>query len=460
MGGGKGDFASLMEGSGRETARRAARTLHNGEIVEGTVIQIGADAVFLDVGTTADGRLERADVLDRSGKLTVAVGDRIKATVVDANDAEGPLLATSVGRNKIDAAALTAAAESGMPVEGAVTRAVKGGLEVEVGGVRAFCPASQADVGFTKELDDLVGSTERFRVLEVRDGGRSVIVSRRAIIEEELEKRGRDLAASLEPGTDVEGVVTAIQKYGAFVDLGGVEGLVHISELSRARVDRVEDVVSVGDRIAVRVLGIEPGEQGPRIRLSRKALEQGARPDDAPKKNEVLTGTVSKIAAFGVFVDTDRGAGLVPVRELGLSQGADHRKAFSVGDEIQVVLSSRDRASGKLTFSARAVAAVEERENFEQFGRPDRSSAGLGSLGDVLRKKLGLPDPPPEPERPSRPEPAPAVERASREQEPTRRAAAPVAPPAPKKPTPPRERKAPPEGVVRRRKKPATPEEP
>ncbi len=364
------DFASLMRSS--DLWRTSARVVKNGDAVEGAVIQIGEEFVFVDLGGRADGRIDRGELLDSSARLRVKVGDLVRATVIDAGDPLGPLLATSFGKGSIDASGIERARELQLPVEGAVLRLVKGGAEVDVAGVRAFCPASQLDVGRAEPTEAWVGRTERFAVLEVRDGGRSVVVSRRVLLEAEREVRQREAAERLLAGTDVQGTVTSIQKYGAFVDVGGVEGLVHISELSSRRINKPEDVVKVGDAVKVRVLGTELTDGALRVRLSMKALDQSP-------------------------------------------------------------------------------------EDFEEFARGRAS--GLGSLGDVFRERLGLPPAAPEPRRTApvaaqapfapAPAPAPRVEPpppAAPVQAGVPPRAAPASTPAPA------ERRAPPDGVVRRRR--------
>lgn len=464
----KDDFASLMEASLESDTSRARRRLSSGDVVEGTVIQIGADTVFVDIGTPADARMDRSSFEDREGNLRLAVGDKVRATVVDPSP-DAPVLATSIGHGGALAGAdLSMALESGTPVEGRVSKAVKAGLEVELGSLRAFCPASQVELGYVADLTSYEGQTLEFRVLEVRDGGRSVVLSRRALLEEERRQKLEDMRGTLTPGSDLEGVVHSTQKHGAVIDLGGVEGFVHISELSPHRVERVEDVVHEGETVRVRVLAVEESHKGGlRVRLSMKALAQPAE-HELPAKDEVLEATVTRLANFGVFVDTKVGEGLVPTRELGLPHGSDHRKALPVGTKVQVVLLSRDPDSGKLRFSARGVESVVERQNYRDFSRGGGGS--LGSLGDVLRQKLGLPEPPPDAPKPAAPPPereaatSPAEARAP---SPAPAAPAPQQPepatqkpePAPQAPVPPaqepaqKERRPDPPGVIRRKRR-------
>ena len=248
------DFASLMESVTSDSSKRAARRLRRGEVTEGTVVQITADSVFVDVGGTSEARLDRAEVVDRSGELTVKIGDRVRATVTDARP--GSLtLALSIGRDgTVDAGALEAARVAGSTVEAIVRQAVKGGLEVEIGDVRAFCPASQVDLAYVADLTALVGQTVQVRVVEVRDGGRSVVVSRRAELEARRQDQQRELLERLVPGAEVEGTVHSTNRHGAVIDLGGIEGFVHVSELAHHRIGSVEEAVTVGDPVRARVL--------------------------------------------------------------------------------------------------------------------------------------------------------------------------------------------------------------
>lgn len=432
----KEDFASLMEASvkaGRGTGRR----LKNGEVVEGTVVQIGGDSVFVDVGATKEARVPRGELEDRDGNLRVAVGDRLRATVVDLN-ADIPVLAIALGRTGIDLAGLQTARETGAPVAGKVTRAVKGGLEVDVGGVRAFCPASQVELGYAADLAPYEGQTFEFKVIELKDGGRSVVLSRRALLEVERRAKESALLETLVVGADLEGTVSSVTRHGAVVDIGGLEGFVHVSELAHHRIERAEDAVSAGDRVAVRVLAIEHGDKGLRVRLSMKARVDAPEPPTV-QADEVLEAVVVKATGGGVIVSTPKGDGLVPMSELGLPPGSDHRRAFPAGRTLQVVVVQRDAARGRLRLSAVGVARVEERKNYRDFS--SGSGGSLGSLGDVLRKKLGLPDaPPPAPQATPVAAPAAAAVAVSA------MVAAPAAAASPS------ERRPDPDGVVRRKR--------
>ncbi len=378
----------MFESTSTSAAGRGMRRVRTGQMVEGTIAEISSDSVFVDIGAKAEARIERDQLTDKEGKLKVQVGEKIRATVASAGR-DGIVLVVQIGKGGVDTRSLELAKDSGVPIEGTVSKAVKAGLEVEVGGVRAFCPASQVDIGFVQDLEHFVGNKYFFKVMEVRDNGRSVIVSRKAVLKDERENQAKVVRERLSVGAELDGIVQSIQPYGAFIDLGGIEGLVHISELGHGRVEKVEDVVKIGEPVKVRVVALDTrGTSGDlKISLSMKSADQPEAASVAP--DTMLVGKVAEVAGFGVFVDTEQGRGLVPLSELGLPHGADFKRAFPIGKEVEVVVMSRDQKSGKLRLSIKGVAAAEERSNYKSFSQQNKKAAGpgkgLGSLGDLLK---------------------------------------------------------------------------
>jgi small subunit ribosomal protein S1 len=382
------DFAQMFEATAATAATLGSRRVRPGQLVEGVVAEIGSDSVFVDIGAKAEARIERDQLSDKEGNLKVKVGDKIRATVASAGR-EGILLVVQLGRGGVDTQVLELAQQSGVPIEGTVSKAVKAGLEVEIGAARAFCPASQIDIGFVQDLEHFVGNKYFFKVMEVRDGGRSIIVSRKAVLKDERENQAKAVRERLEVGAELDGIVQSIQPYGAFIDLGGIEGLVHISELGHGRVDRVEDVVKVGEAVKVRVVALDPRGTGGdlKISLSMRSSEQPEAPQQVAQ-DTLLVGKVAEVAQFGVFVDTEQGRGLVPISELGIPHGADPKRTFPIGKDVEVVVMSRDHKTGKLRLSIKGVAAAEERSNFKSFARENKKAAGakgMGSLGELLK---------------------------------------------------------------------------
>lgn len=379
-----------------EPASKGSRKLEAGQVVDGVVVAIDADTVFVDVGTKSEAHIDRRSLENDQGELGVSIGDTVRATVKNPGRRGPPLLVVAFGSGTMDARELEVAAQSGTPVEGTFTRAVKSGLEVDVGGVRAFCPASHVDLGYVGDLGVFEGQHHLFKVLEVRDAGRSVVVSRKAVLEEEKRREAQALGERLEVGAELDGIVQSLQPYGAFVDLGGLQGLLHVSEIAHTRVGDPADILSVGEKIRVKVLSIEPHtaeRRDPRISLSMKALSQPQRA--AAASAEVITAKVAKVEHRGLFVDTPAGSGFVPAAELGLPPGGDPRRAFGVGDDLEVVLQRKD-PSGKLRFSARAVEDVQAQRAFAAFRESSSKGKGkgFGSLGDLLKDSMDLPEAP------------------------------------------------------------------
>jgi small subunit ribosomal protein S1 len=247
--------------------------------------------------------------------------------------------------------ALAQAMAAKLPVEGVVTAVNKGGLEVDLGGTRAFCPASQIDVRFHDDLNVFVNQKLQFRVTEMRGG--NAILSRRALLEEERAVKAAELRKTLEVGATLEGTITSVRDFGAFVDLGGLEGLVHVSELSHQRIAHAQDAVKSGQKVRVQVLRIEKDEKGQeRIALSLRALEQdpwdAARPE--LEEGKKLTGKVVRLQPFGAFVELFPGVdGLVHVSALANRHVAHPREVVKEGETIEVQIESIDDAQRRVS---------------------------------------------------------------------------------------------------------------
>src|SRR5262245_35868899 len=337
------DFAAMFAESERGAPR--AKRPRVGDLVKGKIITIGKDSVFVELGGKAEGMLERAQVSDREGKLLVKVGDTIEARIV--SDAGGVLtLKTKLGSGPEARAELAQAMELGIPVEGLVTEVITGGLAVDVAGVRGFCPASQIDARFVDDLAVYVGQRLTFRI--TRYEPRNLVLSRRALLEEENARRAAETRKKLEPGAVVRGKVVGFKPFGAFIDLGGIEGMLHISEMGYARVEKPEDMLSMGQEVEVAVLKIEPAAKGDkageRISLSLKALASDPWRDTAGSLTEGARrrGKVTRLSQFGAFVEIAPGVeGLVHISELGAGRRINHPKeVVSVGQDVEVVVLS------------------------------------------------------------------------------------------------------------------------
>lgn len=270
------DFRALLGQFERQHAGKAKRPPQVGDLVHGTVASIGRDHVYVSLGIKSDAVIGVEDVTDPDGNLTLKVGDPVDMVVSAIDAASGALvLGAQHGRRVHGTAGLEQAYSQHLPVEGQVTAVTKGGLEVEIAGVRAFCPASQVSLQFVEDLSTYLGQRLTFRITKL-EGGRhlNLVVSRRELLEEERRAKAAELRARIVPGAALPGVVTALQPYGAFVDLGGVEGMAHISELGAGRrITHPSEVVNVGDEVQATVLSVDHDKR--RIALSLNPARQG-----------------------------------------------------------------------------------------------------------------------------------------------------------------------------------------
>lgn len=375
-------------------APKQARRPRVGDEVTAKVVVVGSDAVFVDLGTKTEGVIEHDQLRNADGELTVEVGDTITARV--ASTSGGTIvLRTRAARGPDAGSELQAAASSGLAVEGTVSAVNKGGVEVDIGGVRAFCPISQLDLRYVEDPGSYMGKKLTFRVtrFEAAQGGGkpNVVISRRALLEEENKKRAAETRAGLEVGAVVSGTVTSVKDYGAFVDLGGLDGMLHITELGFGRVDHPKDVLSVGDLVRVQVTKIEETDdpkRPERIGLSLKALQTDPWETVTAKLKEGqrLTGEVVRLESFGAFVSIDQNIeGLVHVSELGANRHVHHaRDVLSMGQKVEVLVKGIDHERKRIALSMKDVGAQKEAEQAASF-KPTGGS--LGTFADLFNKK-------------------------------------------------------------------------
>lgn len=352
-------FASLFEAEAKQSPKRGqVRSYRTGEPVEGLVVSIGKDAVFVALDGKQEGFLESNEVTDADGNLTLKVGDVVRAMIVDAGRDGAPIKLGKSAPKGRGADGLISAKEAGLAVEGLVTGVNKGGLEVTVDGVRAFCPARAADNKFVGDLNGFVGQKLQFLVTQVKDGGREVVLSRRAVLDREAAEARAKIQDKLVVGAVLRGNVTSLRDFGAFVDLGGLEALLPASELSHDRSVRPADVVKIGDAIDVQILKIEPDEkrQGQqKITLSLKALAQDPweTAAEAFAEGSIKQGRVMRLTAFGAFVQLAGGIdGLLHISELsGELDEAGKMKLPVVGDQVSVRVLKVDVAQRRIALA-------------------------------------------------------------------------------------------------------------
>lgn len=380
------DFAALFAASLKTTR------FENGQAVEGTIVAIGPDVAFVDIGAKGEATLALAEMTSEDGTVDAKVGDRVQATVVSTTG--GITLSRKLQRGAATARRLEEAFRSGLPVEGKVDAEVKGGFSVDVAGQRAFCPFSQIDIARGTDPAAHLGRVYTFRIIEFGEGGRKFVVSRRQLLEAEQQQRAEEVRRALTVGALVTGRVVSVRDFGAFIDLGGnVQGLLHVSEMGWSHVTAPSSVAAPGQDITVTVIRID--EKSGQIGLSLKQLlaDPWAAVAATYRIGQVYEGTVERHAKFGVFVELAPGVvGLMPAAESGVAREHDLQKALPVGTQVSVVVQEIDEANRRMRLSRKAVALAQEAAEVQEYTtREDagRSSAFSGSLADKLRGVLG-----------------------------------------------------------------------
>jgi small subunit ribosomal protein S1 len=351
---GSESFAALFEAEQKAKPRRsAAKGYAPGDSVEGTIVRVGRDAVFVELDGKREGWIEIAELRDEEGNVGVKVGDMLRAIVVARDDDGGAIKLGKLAPRGQGVEGLLRAKDAGLAVEGLVTGVNKGGLDVQVDGTRAFCPASQADARFVGDLQALVGQRLQFLVTQVKEGGREITLSRRALLEREAAEAREKIVGKLVAGSVMRGRVVSTREFGVFVDLGGVEALLPASELSHDRSLRPDDVVKIGDELDVQILKVEPaadGKKSPKITLSLKALAGDPWETLALTEGEVRDGRVMRLAPFGAFVQLAPGLdGLLHVSELsGELDSKGNPVLPTVGTTMRVKILKVDREQRRI----------------------------------------------------------------------------------------------------------------
>ena len=395
-------FAAMFEAS--EAAAAGQAKLEVGQRVQGRIVAIGPETAFVALGGKAEAVIGLSEFVDaESGEHGLSVGDTVEATITDDGERSGSIvLKRTFGRGGHVPGELEQALEHGIAIEGVVTGKNKGGFDVQVAGQRAFCPASQIDRRrFEGEGDEFIGQRLRFRVTKIESGGRNIVVSRRDLLEEEVAAQAAVTWQTLEVGSVVSGEVISLRDFGAFVDIGGVEGLLHVSQIGHARVEHPSEALQVGQRVEAQVVKIESGKDGrKKIGLSMRSLapDPWATAAENYPAGATVRGKVRKLETFGAFVELEPGLdGLVHVSAMALDRRIQHpREVVQPGDEVDVTVVSVDPVKKRLGLSlienARRARDAEEAQDraetqkvVDELGR----GSGLGTFADLLKKGKG-----------------------------------------------------------------------
>ncbi len=334
-------------------------TINEGEVVHGTVVRVDKDEVLVDIGYKSEGVIPVAELSIRRSVNPadeVSVGEEIDALVMTKEDAEGRLiLSKKRARFELAWKRIEAAAESGEAVLGRVIEVVKGGLILDLG-VRGFLPASLVDIRRVQDLDEFMGTELRSKVIELNRSRNNVVLSRRAVLEDERKEMRQAILDRLNPGDVVDGQISNIVDFGAFVDLDGMDGLIHISELSWSHVNHPSEVLEIGQDVKVKVLDIDRDRQ--RISLGLKQTQSDPWQQVLENYNEedVVEGRVTKVVTFGAFVEILPGVeGLVHISELAQHHVENPREVVSQGDAVNVLILEVDAERRRLSLSLKRV---------------------------------------------------------------------------------------------------------
>src|SRR3954463_7938244 len=334
-------------------------TINEGEVVHGTVVRVDKDEVLVDIGYKSEGVIPVAELSIRRSVNPadeVSLGDEIDALVLTKEDAEGRLiLSKKRARFELAWKAIERAAESEEPVLGRVIEVVKGGLILHPG-VPGFLPASLVDIRRVQDLDEFLGQELRAKVIELNRSRNNVVLSRRAVLEEERKDQRQQILDQLQPGDVVEGQISNIVDFGAFVDLNGMDGLIHISELSWSHVNHPSEVLEIGQEVKVKVLDIDRERQRISLGLKQTQSDPWQQVLENYHEDNVVEGRVTKVVTFGAFVEILPGVeGLVHISELAQHHVENPREVVSQGDTVNVRILEVDAERRRLSLSLKRV---------------------------------------------------------------------------------------------------------
>ena len=333
--------------------------INEGQVVHGTVVRVDKDEVLVDIGYKSEGVIPVSELSIRRSVNPadeVSLGDEIDALVLTKEDAEGRLiLSKKRARFELAWKNIEGAAESGEPVNGRVIEVVKGGLILDLG-VRGFLPASLVDIRRVQDLDEFLGQELRAKVIELNRSRNNVVLSRRAVLEEERKDQRQQILDQLQPGDVVEGQISNIVDFGAFVDLSGMDGLIHISELSWSHVNHPSEVLEIGQTVEVKVLDIDRERQRISLGLKQTQSDPWQQVIDSYHEDDVVEGRVTKVVTFGAFVEILPGVeGLVHISELAQHHVENPREVVSQGQPVNVKIIEVDGERRRLSLSLKRV---------------------------------------------------------------------------------------------------------
>jgi len=373
------------------------KQLSAGQKIKATVVSVSQDTIFLDVGAKSEGYLDRKELEDETGDVTVKPGDSLE--VYFLSSAQNEMLFTSkIGGGSTSRAHLEEAYRSSIPLEGFVSKEIKGGFEITVAGnIRSFCPYSQMDLKRTNDPEEYIGRHLLFKITQLSESGRNIVLSRRIILEEEREQKREELRKHLQEGMTVRGKITSIKDFGAFVDVDGIEGLIPISEIGWSRTENISDVLTEGQDVEVVILKLD--WENNRFSFSLKQALPDPWQDIAQRfpAGSSHPGTVVRLTKFGAFVNLAAGIdGLIHISKLAGGKRINHPKeVVEEGQTVEVKIEGIDQENKRLSLALVAESADEDAVDVEKETRQymqqqvkHEKNEPFGTLGEILTAKL------------------------------------------------------------------------
>ena len=392
-------FATLFEKDSKLPGR-----LEPGQKVTSTIVSISGDFVYVSLGGKSEGVIDIAEFRDEEGKNSLNVGDQVESYFVAVQGGFKRLTTLKHGLSTLSLREIRDAFEAGLPVSGKVIKELKGGFEVNVGKIRCFCPFSQIDLRGYRDADTYTGETFSFKVLECQEDDRNVILSRRALLEEEQQVKVEAFKKQLSVGMDIPAKVRSILAFGVFVDLGGIDGLIPMSEIGWGKIDNIREVLQPGSEVTAKIIALDWEKD--RITLSLKALQPDPFLSAAEKYpvDSIVRGTIVRLAPFGVFVNLEPGIdGLVHISKLGAGRRIKHPKeVVEVGQIVEAYVREVDMTSRRISLSLEqevepgALVFPEAGELFEGTVEKVLTSGILvklptGAIGFIPNSEMGTP---------------------------------------------------------------------
>ncbi|MBX3193086.1 MAG: 30S ribosomal protein S1 [Labilithrix sp.] len=379
--GGMDSFAALFEASisGGDFGKE-------GEIVQGTVVAVQRDNVIIDIGGKSEGMIPLSEFSDATGQVAVKAGDRIDVYIESRENDDGLVTLSKEKADKMKVwDEISGACERDELIEGTISQRVKGGLSVTIkGGVKAFLPGSQVDLRPIRNLDKLIGQTYQFKVIKFNKKRGNIVLSRRVLLEKERDEQKTKTLETLEEGKVVRGVIKNITEYGAFVDLGGIDGLLHITDMSWGRVNHPEELFKVGDEVTVKVLKYNPETERVSLGLKQTQEDPWSHAEEAYPPGKKVHGKVMSITDYGAFVELEPGVeGLIHVSEMSWTKKVKHpSKLLEVGQEIDCQVLEVDAKSKRISLGLKQLEPDPWTLFTEKYSPGDKIAGKVRSITD------------------------------------------------------------------------------